>query len=387
MSLGTFEFLVRESPPEFYFLEVNPRLQVEHTITESICMGLDLVKVQLQIATGQDITSLLAHLPEDPRIPPPLHSVQLRITAEDASNDWSLSVGKISNCTLPSGNGIRIDTNLVPSMVVKTDFDSLLAKIIVTSHSWADVVAKAERALADTNIEGVTTTLNALRGIISHPDFATQSCDTQWLETSLPTILKTGKSLAASLPKRSLASSTQQTTAISASSSSMLFRKGDAWSITLTPESQTSPSVPSEIQSHLQIARVLRNDFPSSLSASVIYTTPSGATPYTLSLSATNASAAALASSSKHRRGNKANPNHIIIPFPGQLVEIMVDEGDVIAKGEVVAVVRQMKMELEIRSSKGGLVVWAFEGEEGEEVAEGCLVAEVVDENAGSSKL
>jgi biotin carboxyl carrier protein len=94
----------------------------------------------------------------------------------------------------------------------------------------------------------------------------------------------------------------------------------------------------------------------------------------------TNASAGALASTNKHRRSDPGNPNHVIIPFPGQLMEILVSEGDIVAKGDVVVVVRQMKMELEIRASRGGKVAWVFEGEEGEEVGEGILVAEVKDD-------
>ena len=102
-SLGTFEFLVRSSPPEFYFLEVNPRLQVEHTITESIAMGIDLVKMQHLLAQGQSLSSLsFSNLTENPETPPPLHSLQLRVTAEDVSNDWSLSVGKINSFRFPA---------------------------------------------------------------------------------------------------------------------------------------------------------------------------------------------------------------------------------------------------------------------------------------------
>lgn len=383
LSLGTFEFLVHGERPEFYFLEVNPRLQVEHTITESLCPGLDLVKLQLQVATGQSLTSLLLHIPQDPRIPPPLNSIQLRVTSEDASANWSLSIGKISSFTLPAGNGVRIDTHIMPGLVVKTDFDSLLAKIIVTTSSWEDLIAKSKRALADTNINGVKTSLDALRGIIAHPDFAVQQCDTQWLEKSLPQVLDAGKAITASLPKPP-ASASSSGPAVSAASS-VLFRKGDAWSISLSPEGTKLDSAP---PGHLQLTKVLRNEFPTSISATILYTPPSGTPqPYTMSLASTTASAGSLASASKHRRGDVSNPNHIIIPFPGQLVEILVDVGDVVAKGEVVAVVKQMKMELEIRAGKGGRVGWVYEGEEGDEVGEGVLVAEVLEEKDGRAKL
>jgi pyruvate carboxylase len=388
LSLGTFEFLVKPSPPEFHFLEVNPRLQVEHTVTESICMGIDLVKMQLLIATGQPLSSVLEikNFPTSLQTPPPLHSLQLRVTAEDVSNNWSLSVGKITSFRLPTGNGIRVDTHmLTPATIVQTDFDSLLAKIIVTAPTWKSVVSKAKRALRDTKIEGIKTNLDALHGIVWAADFEAQACDTQWLEASIMAILETGKRV----PRESSSISqplqpAKSISAITGSPSNVLFRKGDAWSIKMTPEPSTKSRLNVErsvISSHLQLTRILRNEFPTSLTASVVYTGPSGSpTSFTVSIDATNASAKALASTNKHRRGDPGNPNHVIIPFPGQLMEILVDEGDIVAKGDVVAVVRQMKMELEIRASRGGKVAWIFDGEEGEEVGEGILVAEVKDD-------
>ncbi|PVH74325.1 hypothetical protein DL98DRAFT_429749 [Cadophora sp. DSE1049] len=380
-SLGTFEFLVRQSPPEFYFLEVNPRLQVEHTITESIAMGIDLVKMQLLLAQGQSLSSLpLAVWGDNPEDPPPLHSLQLRVTAEDVSSDWSLSVGKISSFQFPAGNGVRVDTHLIPSQeaVIGTDFDSLIAKIIITAPSWEDVVRKAKRALADTHIEGVKTSLDILRGIVASEAFAAQQCDTQWLEANLTSVLKSGKAISATLIKNSTQATLSSSSASVAAASNVLFRKGDAWSISLASES-TSEEIKTPAPSHLQLSRVLRNEFPASLTASILYTTPSSPkpVPYTLTLASTTASFGSLASAANHRRGDPGNSNHIIIPFPGQLMEIMVDIGDEIQKGETIAVVRQMKMELEIRATKGGTIAWVYEGEEGDEVGEGILVAEV----------
>ncbi|CZS94182.1 related to PYC1 Pyruvate carboxylase 1 [Rhynchosporium agropyri] len=386
MSLGTFEFLVKEEMKEFYFLEINPRLQVEHTITESIAMGIDLVKMQLQLAQGYALSSLsLSNLAEDPETPPPLYSTQLRITAEDVSNDWSLSVGKISSFRLPTGNGIRVDTHLIPGqpVVIGTEFDILVAKIIITAPSWEDVVAKAKRALADTHIEGVKTSLDVLRGIVASEAFNRQICDTQWLEASLPSILESGKAISAALDENSiLTAANPQMSYVAAAASNVIFRKGDAWCISLAPEySSKGDSNTNEepAPSHLQLIRVLRNEFPSSLTASILYTTPSTPqpVPYTLTLASTTASSGSLASASTHRRGDPGNLNHTIIPFPGQLMEILVDEGDVVKEGETVAVVRQMKMELEIRAKRGGRVVWVYEGEEGDEVGEGILVVEI----------
>jgi pyruvate carboxylase len=380
-SLGTFEFLVRPSPPEFYFLEVNPRLQVEHTITESVAMGIDLVKIQLLLAQGHLLSSLpISTLPENPETPPPIYSLQLRVTAEDVSNDWSLSVGKINSLQFPAGNGIRIDTHLLPSQatIVGTDFDSLLAKIVVTAPSWEDVVRKAKRALADTYIEGVKTSLDILRGIIASEAFADQGCDTRWLEVNLSSILKSGKQITSSTssalgdfaPKASSSNSV-------AAASNVLFRKGDAWSISLTPQN-SGPEKSESTPSHLQLTRVLRNEFPTSLTCAITYTSPSTPpTPYLLTIASTTASFGSLSSATTHRRGDPSNQNHVIIPFAGKLIELLVEEGEEVKKGATVAVVRQMKMELEIRAGKGGEVVWVYEGEEGDDVGEGVLVCEL----------
>ncbi|KAN0099424.1 Carbamoyl-phosphate synthase L chain, ATP binding domain containing protein [Hyaloscypha variabilis] len=379
-SLGTFEFLVRASPPEFYFLEVNPRLQVEHTITESIAMGIDLVKIQLLIAQGKLLSELgISHLSESPETPPPICSLQLRVTAEDVSHDWALSVGKITSFRFPAGNGIRVDTYLLPSQpsVIGTDFDSLIAKIIITAPTWPDIIQRAKRALADTYIEGVKTSLDVLRGIVDSEAFAIQGCDTQWLEANLPSTLESGKQISTQSVTNSAVTSSPQNTPVS-STSNVLFRKGDAWSISLTPEASKPEITATATPSHLQLTRIHRNEFPTSLTASIIYTTPtSSQTPYTLTLASTTASFGSLSNAATHRRGDPGNQNHITIPFAGKLMEILVDVGDEVRVGETVAVVRQMKMELEIRAGKGGRVGWVYEGEEGDEVGEGVLLAEL----------
>jgi pyruvate carboxylase len=345
-------------------------------------MGIDLVKMQLLLAQGTPLSSLgLSNLSENPETPPPIHSLQLRVTAEDVSNDWTLSVGKINSFRFPAGNGIRVDSHLLPSQatIIGTDFDSLIAKIIITAPTWEDVVRKAKRALADTYIEGVKTSLDVLREVLASQAFATQACDTQWLETNLPSILESGKQTTEQTGYGSIIASRVPTSV--AAASNVLFRKGDAWSISLTPEASKSETKPTP--SHLQLTRVHRNEFPTSLTASILYSSPSSEpTPYTLTLASTTASFGSLANAATHRRGDPGNQNHIIIPFAGKLMEILVDVGDEVRKGETVAVVRQMKMELEIRASRGGRVSWVYEGEEGDEVGEGVLLAEV--EGVGS---
>ena len=159
----------------------------------------------------------------------------------------------------------------------------------------------------------------------------------------------------------------------------MLFKKGDAWSLTL--DETGNKSKPGDAAHHLKIDRILRNEFPQALAADLSYTMPRSAPKgYRLTLASTSASADA--TSSTHRRGDPGNKSHIILPMSGKLTEVLVEEGDEIKENEVIAFVKQMKMELEIRSPRAGRIVWAIEleGEEGEDVAEGVLLAEIVDE-------
>ncbi|KAF2472488.1 uncharacterized protein BDR25DRAFT_333308 [Lindgomyces ingoldianus] len=387
-SLGTFEFLLNPTTKEYYFLEVNPRLQVEHTITESISMT-DIVKTQLLLAQGSTLTN--CGLQDDlrrPEHPPSAYSIQFRITSENVQSDWTLSIGKITSFQFPSGNGIRVDTHLInghPS-VVSADFDSLLAKIIITASSWPDAVMKAQRALDDTQISGVKTNLDILKGIVAHHDFMNGKCDTQWLESKQQELLNTGLQISASrssigMPEQD---STGGVSAPAIIAANTLFRKGDAWSITLASPNDQKSTCTQVPPHHLELTRVLRNEFPTSLSADILFTSPSTSSstqprtmPYTLTLTSTTSSAAA--ATSHHRRSSPSDPSHVSIPFPGKLVEVLVDEGDVVREGDVVCVVQQMKMELEVRTHRSGRVTWVMGVEDGEEVGEGTLAA-VVEE-------
>ena len=376
-SLGTFEFLANPESEQFFFLEINPRLQVEHTITESIS-GIDIVQTQLLIAQGASLDDTsLRDVARDPAVPPKQFSCQLRLTAENVHNDYSLSIGKISSFRFPSGNGIRVDTNLVNGhqTVVGSDFDSLLAKLIITAATWPQVVHKAKRALQDTKIVGVKTNLDILRGIVAHPDFASKDCDTRWLETNHKALLDTGISAAQNV-SGSILPETSGVENLSSSASSMLFRKGDAWTIELSQFGKND----AQAAHHLQLTKVLRNEFPAQLAAEIEYTTQSSKQniPYTLTLRSTTSSAAA--TTAQHRKGNPGDSHHVVIPFSGTLIEVMVDVGDEVKEGDVICVIRQMKMELEVRAPRAGIVGWLLEVDDGEEVADGTLAAELIFE-------
>ncbi|KAI8624141.1 hypothetical protein F5Y19DRAFT_455559 [Xylariaceae sp. FL1651] len=385
LSLGTIEFLANPDRDEFFFLEVNPRLQVEHTVTESIAL-VDLVRIQLEIAQGAKLDETeIRYVPLEIMQPPKLKSIQLRLTAENVQRDWSLNIGRIQSFSLPTGHGVRVDTHLTHSRttVISADYDSLLAKIIVTCMGGREVINKCRRALEDTWIDGVKTNLDVLRAIVVHEDFKNASCDTSWLEKNVDSLVTSGLEMSSRITSKHKAKSPfagdaiQLSPVTSNSSSAVLLRKGDAWVVKLA-----SPSQPSlQETQHIKLTRVIRNEFPSSFRAEIEYSHTGSQQPQALILEATssNASSAAIMAEGKHRRGDSNNPLHVVVPFAGKLVEITVDEGDMIKPGQVVCVVQQMKMELEIRAARGGKVKWITDAQDGEDIAEGTLAAELED--------
>ena len=372
-SLGTVEFLVNEQQGEFYFLEINPRLQVEHTITEAVT-GVDLVQAQLRLAQGCTLAQL--GIPAVQSVSPRLHSIQLRLCAEDPGNQFALSIGKVTELVVPGGHGVRVDTHIgtttTSPVVIGAQLDNLLAKIIVMASTREGAVLKARRVLADTRVTGVRTNLELLRGIVSHEDFVTDSIDTRWLENNLKQVLRRG-----AVRIQTLTQGHRPSTLPSMPSSTLLFRRGDAWSISLAPVDSAEQS--QQYQHHLQLTRVLLNDFPTSLAAEIEYQTPTLSTVYRLQLAATSTAASALLSSS-HRRGDISNPRHIVLPLSGKLIEVLVSAGDPVAENQVIAFVKQMKMEVEVRSPRAGRVQWVYEmDDEEEDVAEGMLLVELTD--------
>jgi acetyl-CoA carboxylase biotin carboxylase subunit len=148
-SAGTIEFLVEEDG-SFYFIEVNARVQVEHPVSEMVTR-VDIIKEQLRLAAGGSLA----------KNPPPGegHAIECRINAEDTNHDFRPSPGKISNYIPPGGPGVRVDTHVYPGYAVPPQYDSLLAKLIVWAPDRDEAIARMARALAETSIEGVPTTI------------------------------------------------------------------------------------------------------------------------------------------------------------------------------------------------------------------------------------
>ncbi|MBP6778864.1 MAG: carbamoyl-phosphate synthase large subunit, partial [Piscinibacter sp.] len=191
-SLGTFEFLVDVAGGRFAFIEANPRLQVEHTVTEAV-LGIDLVQAQLAVAAGATLAELGL---EQGRIPRPRgFAMQLRVNAEtmDASGAARPSTGELHAFLPPSGPGVRVDTAGHPGHRVGSAFDSLLAKVIVhaPSDTFADLVPRARRALREFEIQGVATNLAFLDALLAHPDFAAQrGLNTRFIDMHLADLVR-----------------------------------------------------------------------------------------------------------------------------------------------------------------------------------------------------
>jgi acetyl/propionyl-CoA carboxylase alpha subunit/acetyl-CoA carboxylase carboxyltransferase component len=185
-SLGTFEFLVELDaagvPTHFYFMEANPRLQVEHTVTEQV-LGIDLVHTQLQLAAGRSLTDLRL---ADAVAAPNGFAVQLRVNMEtmDAhGNAWPTS-GTLTAFDLPFGAGVRVDTFGYTGYATTTAYDSLLAKLIVHARSSdvSDVLRKASHALGQLRIDGVATNAAFLQALLHHPDVIADRISTRFVE-------------------------------------------------------------------------------------------------------------------------------------------------------------------------------------------------------------
>ena len=198
--LGTFEFLVDLASDDLpcVFIEANARLQVEHTITEAVT-GVDLVQAQVRLAAGCS----LADLGLEPAAPPAPrgYAIQWRINAETLAADGSATPGsgRLARFDMAQGPGVRVDTHGVAGAAPSPHYDSLLAKLIVhaSGTDFADVLRRSRRALAETRIEGVATNLALLQALAERPEMAHQAVHTRWLESVLPELLKTAKTIAA----------------------------------------------------------------------------------------------------------------------------------------------------------------------------------------------
>lgn len=178
-SAGTVEFLVDADAGEFFFLEMNTRIQVEHPVTEMVT-GVDLVEQQLRIAAGEGLRL------QQSDVSLRGHSIECRVNAEDPDRNFFPSPGLITTWDVPQGEGIRLDTHCEPGYRVPPHYDSLLGKLIVHGRSRDDALARMRSALAAFRVEGVRTTVPFLRRVIDDEAFATGAVSTRLLSRLLP---------------------------------------------------------------------------------------------------------------------------------------------------------------------------------------------------------
>lgn len=169
---GTVEFLV-DKHRNFYFMEMNTRIQVEHPITEQV-VDYDLIREQILVAAGVKISGK--------NYTPQLHSIECRINAEDPYNDFRPSPGRITNLHAPGGHGVRIDTHVYSGYMIPPNYDSMIAKLITTAQTREEAINKMKRALDEFVIEGIKTTIPFHRQLMDHPDYISGNYTTKFME-------------------------------------------------------------------------------------------------------------------------------------------------------------------------------------------------------------
>ncbi|WP_108867774.1 acetyl-CoA carboxylase biotin carboxylase subunit [Aquimarina aquimarini] len=169
---GTVEFLV-DKHRNFYFMEMNTRIQVEHPITEQV-VDYDLIREQILVAAGVPISGKNYF--------PQLHSIECRINAEDPYKDFRPSPGKITNLHIPGGHGVRVDTHVYSGYIIPPNYDSMIAKLITTAQTREEAINKMKRALDEFVVEGIKTTVPFHRQLMDHPDYVAGNYTTKFME-------------------------------------------------------------------------------------------------------------------------------------------------------------------------------------------------------------
>ncbi|MGI9528407.1 MAG: biotin carboxylase N-terminal domain-containing protein [Acidimicrobiia bacterium] len=293
-SAGTVEFMFADNT--FYFLEMNTRIQVEHTVTEEV-FGIDLVVEQLKVAMGEPLT--LTETPE-----PKGHAIEFRINAEDPSRDFIPTPGTLVKYREPSGPGIRIDSGVVQGSTISQYYDNMIAKLIVIGRDRDEAVRRGRRALAEYEIGGVDTTIPAHQYILDNEDFLEGRVHTKLVENAM-----------------------------------------DFTGI----ERPTAPTLPEEeeLAERSMTVEVGGRRFAVKYWAQVLTAPGSGKRV------APRRKAPKLAKAA----GSTGSAGEVVAPMQGTIVKIHHKAGDTIHEGEAVAVLEAMKMENEIKAGASGDIV------------------------------
>ncbi|WP_203693292.1 acetyl/propionyl/methylcrotonyl-CoA carboxylase subunit alpha [Catellatospora coxensis] len=311
---GTVEYLVGVDGT-ISFLEVNTRLQVEHPVTEETS-GIDLVREQFRIAAGEKL-----RLQADPA--PRGHSIEFRINGEDPGRNFLPAPGAITRMHLPGGPGVRVDTGFETGNVISGNFDSLLAKVIITGENRTEALERARRALDEMVVEGMATALPFHRAIVRDPAFVEFTVHTRWIETE--------------------------------------------WHNTVPPFAAAVATDEEAGERQTVVVEVGGKRLEVSLPASF------GGTA-----AAAPAAAGRPAKRAGARRGAKvaAGGDALTAPMQGTIVKLAVADGDTVAEGDTVVVLEAMKMEQPLTAHKAG-VITGLSAAVGEVVQSGTTLCEI----------
>ncbi len=306
VNAGTVEFLYQDG--EFYFLEMNTRLQVEHPVTELVT-GLDLVEQQLRVAAGEALAFGQADVRRDG------HAIEVRINAEDPAGGRFLpSPGTITRFRAPAGPGVRLDGGYEAGDTVSQFYDNLVAKLIVWAPDRDAARRRMLRALGETTIEGIATTIPAEVAILEHEDFATGQHSTNWVEQRLDLSGVTGSAD----PEPATAA-----------------------------EGEAEPTVLREVTTEVDGRRYrVKLWLPESAAAA----------PAAGGTAATRAAGGRTRATRARAAVGGAGSGTVTVPMQGTIVKVLVAAGDAVEAGQTVCVLEAMKMENAIAAEKAGTV-------------------------------
>ena len=318
--LGTCEFMVTEQG-KVYFLEVNPRLQVEHTVSEEVC-GLDLVREQLTIANGGELT-----------VNHPLrgHSFELRLTCEDPAKNLAPSSGTLASLRWPSGPGIRVDSGVVEGDTISPKFDSMMGKLVVTASDRAAAVARVRRALSELKVEGVPTPASLFEQIFNDDEFTAEhgvayDVSTKWLERKY-------------LNKEAASSQGGQPASMSGASE--------------VDKKESSETFVIEVNNR-RVSLTVPNDIVANLTG--------GAKARDAKRAIQPLRGQGLHHAQEKQQSNDGQSGVIASPMQAVVTRINVAEGQQVAKGDLLVVLESMKMENYVYAPVKGAVTKIFVG-------------------------
>ncbi|MFC5992784.1 acetyl/propionyl/methylcrotonyl-CoA carboxylase subunit alpha [Pseudonocardia hispaniensis] len=315
---GTVEFLVGQDGL-ISFLEVNTRLQVEHPVSEETS-GLDLVREQFRIAEGAPLPLL-----EDPQ--PRGHSIEFRINGEDAGRNFLPAPGTVTAITFPGGPGVRVDAGVAAGSVIGGQFDSLLAKLIVTGADRAQALERSRRALAEFQVEGMATVLPFHRIVVDDPAFAADRAEdftvhTRWIETE--------------------------------------------WNNTIAPFDDDVADADAAAPRQSVVIEVDGRRLEVSLPGDLTF---GGAT-------GTAAKGATPRKRAGRGGGAKVSGDAVTAPMQGTIIKVAVSDGDAVSAGDLIVVLEAMKMENPVTAHKDGTVT-GLSAEAGSSVSQGTVICEI----------